>query len=142
MIASDWDPAELPPPSGLPITELFETISTAEAMPPRDWPEPAPEDKAAAAAAWAAGIEESARRLGMTRAEYLNLVDPVPDRRAAPIAYRTLADVSDDPPGPLLFGMLEPAADARLRGTGHRQGHHGRMADPGGAARRDATRCL
>ncbi len=108
MIASDWDPAEIPPAPGLPVAELFETIRTAEALPGRDWPEPEPEDKAAAAAAWAAGVEESARRLGMTRAEYLNLVDPVPDRRAAAIAYRTLADVSDDPPGPLLFGILEP----------------------------------
>jgi hypothetical protein len=46
------------------------------------------------------------QRAGYTSiAAYLEATDPIPGPRPK---YRTLADVSDDPPGPLLFGMLEP----------------------------------
>jgi hypothetical protein len=34
-----------------------------------------------------------------------------------PVTWRTLADVSDDPPGPLLFGMLEPAGPTLAYGA-------------------------
>lgn len=66
----------------------------------------------AGAAEWRRNVEESARRAGFDSiAEYFDVVDPVSDRRATEAAtpmYRTLADVSDDPPRPLLFGILEP----------------------------------
>src|SRR5665647_727915 len=74
-----------------------------------EWNRLSPPEQAAAirdTATWRDGVEASARRAGFTSiAEYLDVVDPVPDRRPT---WRTLADVSDDPPGPLLFGMLEP----------------------------------
>ena len=75
-----------------------------------EWGRLAPDEQAAAirdSAAWRAGVEESARRAGFSSiAAYLEAVDPLPAHRPT---YRTLADVADDPPGPLLFGMLEPA---------------------------------
>jgi hypothetical protein len=120
MNGGDLAPDVLPSPPGLPPAELYETSRAAAAMPARDWPEPEPEDQAAAAAAWAAGIEASAARLGMTRAEYLNLVYPVPDRRATATTWRTLADVSDAPPRDLILGMFEdgPNLAYALGGTG------------------------
>jgi hypothetical protein len=75
-----------------------------------EWGRLSAEEQAAAirdSAAWRVGVEESARRAGYTSiAAYLEAVDPLTTPRPK---YRTLADVSDDPPGPLLFGMLEPA---------------------------------
>jgi len=73
-------------------------------------------------------VEAERVRLGLqTPAETLDVIYPIRDRHAAdgvttnvvttepatepaepPPAWRTLADVSDDPPRPLLFGMLEP----------------------------------
>jgi hypothetical protein len=75
-----------------------------------EWGRLTPEEQEAAvrdSATWRAGLEDSTQRAGYTSiAAYLEAVDPIPGPRPK---YRTLADVSDDPPGPLLFGMLEPA---------------------------------
>jgi hypothetical protein len=75
-----------------------------------EWGRLTPDEQAAAirdSAAWRVGVEESARRAGYTSiAAYLEAVDPLTTPRPK---YHTLADVSDEPPGPLLFGMLEPA---------------------------------
>jgi hypothetical protein len=75
-------------PPGLPIAELFGTIRAADAEPIADDDPryPVPEDhptpqESAAAAAWPADVEASARRVGLSIAEYLDLTDPVPDRR-------------------------------------------------------------
>lgn len=67
-------------------------------------------DGIARAAAWRAGLARSLEDAGYTTAEgFLEAmgVPPTAALTAAP-TYRTLADVSDDPPGPLLFGILEP----------------------------------
>jgi hypothetical protein len=56
------------------------------------------------AAAWRSGLRDSLERAGFDSAEeYLAAIDP--DRPT----WRTLADVSDAPPAPLLFGWLEDA---------------------------------
>ena len=67
-------------------------------------------------AAFRAIVKAEKERLGLaTLAETLDVIDPLGDRwtaagvTTAPApTWRTLEDVSDDPPRPLLFGMLEP----------------------------------
>ena len=55
-------------------------------------------------------VEAERKRRGLkTLAETLDVIDPLPGVTAEPVrTWRTLADVSDDPPRALLFGMLEP----------------------------------
>ena len=85
-----------PVPDG-PVADLLEAAIAANSDPiaaedPR-YPVPEPEltpERIAAAAEWRAGVEASARRAGFaTMAEYLDVVDPLPDGRArpAPVAF-------------------------------------------------------
>jgi hypothetical protein len=103
-----------------PLDDVLETILEADADPiaaddPRyPVPEPYPTPQLLAGAAeWPAGIEASARRLGMTRAEYLALSDPIPPRTWPPGPSGDLA-----PAAPPVFPEPEDRGTATLSALG------------------------